>query len=204
MAFRHRERALPPQTGRKGVRGSVAYREMSDSIIAEAPYHKWLFITVNALLALFTLFVVGVICWHFAVPESRRVAGNEDKEIYYTLEFYDINGAMATAPAVGTSLIDPATGAVLGEITAVYAEPATTNAVIWQEGWHTLPENAVTSTLPLPAQIVSVTVRATVAYREGQGYTKNGMRLAMGESYTVLFSGTLANGVCTAMMKGDS
>lgn len=204
MAFQHREKLPSSPKARKGVRGSVAYREMSDSMMSDVQYSKWLLVTVNVVLALFTLAVVGIICWHFAVPATRRAAGYEDKEIYYTLEFYDISGAMATAPAVGTSLIDPATGAVLGEITAVYAEPATANAVVWQEGWQTLPENAVASTLPLPAQIVSVTVRATVAWHEGQGYTKNGVRLAMGESYTVCFSGTLASGVCTAMMKGDS
>ncbi|MBE6604646.1 MAG: hypothetical protein E7639_02945 [Ruminococcaceae bacterium] len=204
MALKKRERSLPSPEKGKGVRGSVAYRELSDSVISDVQYNKWLFITVNVVLVLFALAVTGIICWHFAVPDTRRSAGYEDKEIYYTLEFYDMSGAMATAPAVGTSLIDPATGAVLGEITAVYAEPATVNAVVWQDGWQTLPENAVTSTLPLPAQIVSVTVRATVAYKEGQGYTKNGVRLAMGEAYTVLFSGTLASGVCTAMLKGES
>jgi hypothetical protein len=167
-------------------------------------YTKGFFFAVNAALVLFALVVVGAICWHFAVPDARRVAGYEDREVQYTLTFYDINGAMASAPAVGTSLIDPVTGAVMGEITALYAEPATVTAQVWRDGWETMPENIPTSTVELSAKIVSITVCTKAAYREGEGYTKNGVRLAMGCSYTVCFAGTVADGVCTALIKGDA
>lgn len=204
MAFRRREKKHFSQKENQGVRGSVAYREMSDSYMNDAHYTRGFFFIVNAVLVLFALAVLGVICWHFAVPDASRAAGYEDREIQYTLTFYDINGAMASSPAVGTSLIDPATGAVLGEITALYAEPATVTAQVFRDEWQTMPENLPASTVELSAKIVTVTVCTKAAYREGQGYTKNGVRLAMGCSYTVSFAGTVASGICTALIKGDA
>ena len=196
MAFRYRSE-------NQGVRGSVDYRKMSDAYSNEGYYSKWVAVLVNLFVVLFAALIVFMVCWHFAVPEARRIAGSEDREIYYTLEFYDISGAMAASPAVGTSLLDPATGAVMGEIVSLYAAPATTSAVIYREEWQSVPQNAVPSTVELPVQIVTVTVRTTAAYSEGFGYTKNGVRLAMGATYTVSFSGTLASGVCTALTKGE-
>ena len=200
MAFHYRSSHLENQ----GVRGSVNYRKMSESYSNEGYYSKWIAVLVNAVLVLLAALIVLTVCRYFAVPEASRMAADEDREIYYTLEFYDISGAMAASPAVGTSMIDPATGAIMGEIVSLYAAPATTSAVIYREEWQSVPQNAVPSTVELPVQLVTVTVRTTAAYRDGLGYTKNGVRLAMGATYTVSFSGTLASGVCTALTKGES
>ena len=203
MAFYHKDKSRSLRNT-KGVRGGVAYRELSDNLLNDWQYAKWVFVAVNAVLALLSLLAIFVICRHFVLPDAQREAGREDTEIYYTLAFYDVDGVLATAPAVGTALIDPESGAVMGEITAISTEPATAGAVVWQEGWQTLPENAVPSTVELPYRIVSVTVCTTAAYREEQGYTKNGVRLATGATYTVSVSGTLTSGVCTALRKGES
>lgn len=178
-----------------GVRGSVAYRQLSDRNANYKNYPRWFFVTVNAILILLALAVLVSLVFFFALPRFLPT-GAARCELTCTLEFYDVNGAIASAPTLGTSLIDPKTGELIGEIVATEVRDQTLNAVIWQEGWETPPPDAVASELTMPAKIVSVTVRLTAEYRTDQGYIRDGVRIAVGESYMVSLAGIMANGTC--------
>ncbi|MBQ9803058.1 MAG: hypothetical protein IJW51_08335 [Clostridia bacterium] len=181
-----------------GVRGSVAYRQLSDRNANYKNYPRWFFITVNVILILLALAVVTTLVLTFALPRFLPTAA-ERRELTCTLEFYDISGAIGNAPTVGTSLIDPATGEPIGDIVATEVRAHTLSAVLWQEDWEQLPADAVASELTMPVSIVSVTVRLTAEYRAGQGYTRDGVRIAVGERYAVSLAGIVASGTCVLL-----
>ncbi len=181
---------------RKGVRGGVAYRNLSDSYQNDKNYPRGLYIGVNAVLSLFALAILlGLLAVFTPLGDLWKGLG-EEADIVYTLEFYDINGDLSAAPAEGTTLVDPQTGNALGEIVAITSRPyVLPSSFLRTEGQG--EGNSVLTT----AKIVSVTVALSARYEAGVGYTVHGMRIAKGLPYTVSFAGSVATGTCVSIEK---
>ena len=176
----------------QGVRGGVAYRELSDSYAGDKNYPRLLYVSVNTVLAVFaTAIVLGLLLIFTPLGELWRGTGSE-VELLYTLEFYDVNGDLTLESAAGTEVLDPATGKSLGRIVRVEKKP------------YVLPDSFLRSqeSTDSSAVIISVTVMLVANYEEDLGYTANGMRIAKGESYTVAFGDSMATGMCVSIEKG--
>ncbi|MBR2312721.1 MAG: hypothetical protein IKA46_05485 [Clostridia bacterium] len=188
-------RQRPSKSG-QGVRGNVAYRNLSDSYAGDKNYSRGLYIGVNAALAIFALAVLLLLLLIFTPLGDRWQALQDEAEILYTLEFYDVNGDLGAAPAQGTLLIDPKTGNTMGEIVAITSRPYTLPSSFLRGGETQAGESEHAS-----AKIVSVTVAICAEYEEGIGYSVSGTRIAKGGSYTVSFAGSLATGTCVSIEK---
>ena len=183
-----------PKNG-QGVRGGVAYRELSDSYASDKNYPRSLYIGVNVVLSLFAITVLlGLLLVFTPLGQLWQGVGAE-ADILYTLEFYDVNGDLSAAPAEGTTLIDPQTGKALGEIVQVTSRPYVMPSFALREG------TGEDSSLSTTAKIVSVTVSLCAHYEKGVGYTVHDMRIAKGLSYTVSFGGSVATGTCVSIEK---
>ncbi len=185
-----------PKSG-QGVRGGVAYRKLSDSYANDKNYPRWFFIGVNALLILLALALLALLLYAFTPLGDLFAIGEKRTEIVYTLELYDVDGALSSAPAIGTSLIDPQTGDVLGEITAMSTSILEVSAVVWQEEWEQLPQDATETTVTLPLKLVTVTVTATARYGADHCYRVAEHEIRVGDAYTVSLAGTVSAATCT-------
>ena len=200
MAYHHDQKSTfsrqgLPKNG-QGIRGSVAYRNLSESYASDKNYSRALYIGVNAALAVFALAVLLLLLLVFTPLGDTWHALHEEAEILYTIEFYDVNGDLSAAPAQGTLLIDPKTGNTMGEIVAITSRPYTLPSSFLRDG-----EAQVGGSEHASAKIVSLTVALCAEYEEGVGYSVNGMRIAKGGSYTVSFAGSLATGTCVSIEK---
>ena len=189
----------PLQKNAQGVRGSVAYRKLSDSYASEKNCPRALLIFVNTTLILLSLSLLSLLLLFFTPLGDMLAFGFEKVTVSYTLELYDVDGTLSSAPVVGTSLIDPATGEVLGEITAVSTRPCELSGVLWQEEWESLPSDAEAGEITLPVRVVSVTVKARARYREDRGYLVGDLALREGGVCTVSLGGTVSSATCIAV-----
>ncbi len=184
------------QKNAQGVRGSVAYRKLSDSYANEKNCPRTLLILVNATLVLLALSLLFLLLVFFTPIGDMLSLGFEKTEILYTLELYDVDGSLSSAPVVGTSLIAPQTGEVLGEITAVSTRPCEISGILWQEEWVSLPKDAQPEDLVLPVRVVTVTVKACARYREDRGYLIGDFALPLGGVCCVSLGGTVSSATC--------
>ena len=192
-------RSLPKNA--QGVRGSVAYRKLSDSYTSEKNCPPALLFGVNTALVLLALLLLAVLVVFLTPIGDILAIGYQKIDISYTLELYDVDGTISTAPAVGTSLIDPATGEALGEITAVNTRPHEIVGVRWEDDWTTLPENAEPEEITLPVRVVTVTVSARALYRKDKGYRVGDLTLSEASIYPVSLGGTVARATCLTIEK---
>ena len=191
-----------PKNG-QGVRGGVAYRKLSDSCANDKNYPRWFFIGINVLLILLACCLLALLLYLFTPLGDFFELDGERVEICYTLELYDVTGALATAPLQGAAVTLPETEAVLGEITAVCVRQAEIPVIEWQPEWEELPQDAPTTTLTYPARSVTVTVAATAKRGKDGSYRIGETRLTEGSSYRVLLGGTVAAAACTGIALGE-
>lgn len=182
-----------PKNG-QGVRGGVAYRRLSDSYANDKNYPRWLYAGVNGTLFLLALLLLLALLWIFTPIRDLLHFAEEKRTLSYTLEVYDATGDIAASSAVGTSLIDPETGETLGEITAAVARPTALSAALWRTGC-----DEADNVAPTPAKIVTLTVSLEAYYSEANGYSAGDIAIAEGRFYTVLFAGSVSEGVCILM-----
>lgn len=185
-----------PSKNTQGVRGNVAYRRLSESYIVEKSCPRALLLSVNTVLLLLTLLLLASLVVFLTPIGDALAIGYQKMDVLYTLELYDVDGTISTAPAVNTSLIDPVTGEVLGEITDVSSRPQEILGVWWEEDWITLPKDAEPEEITLPARVVTVTVKARALYRKGKGYRVGDLSLSEGASFTVSLGGAVASATC--------
>lgn len=188
-----------PKNG-QGVRGGVAYRKLSDSYANDKNYPHWFFVGINVLLILLALSLLAFLLYLFTPLGDFLELDGERVEICYTLEFYDVTGALATAPLQGAAVTLPETEAVLGEVRAVSVRQAEIPVIEWQPEWETLPQDAPTTTLTHPARLVTVTVAATATRGKDGSYRIGETVLAEGSSYRVSLGGTVAAAACTGLL----
>lgn len=190
-------RSLPKNA--QGVRGNVAYRKLSESYISEKNCPRALRLGVNAALLLLALLLLAVLLVFLTPIGDILAIGYQRIDVSYTLEIYDVDGTVSAAPAAGTSLIDPATGEVLGEIAAISTRPYEVTGVWWEESWITLPNEAESEEITLPVRVVTVSVNAQALYREDKGYRVGDLVLAEGATSVVSLGGTVARAVCLSV-----
>lgn len=191
-----------PKNG-QGVRGGVAYRKLSDSYANDKNYPHWFFIGINALLIVFALCLLAFLLYLFTPLGDFFELDGEHVEISYTLEFYDVTGALATAPLQGAAVTLPEAEMTLGEVAAVSVRQAEIPVVEWQPEWEKLPQDAPTTTLTQPARLVTVTVKATATRGKDGSYRIGETTLVAGTSYRVLLGGTVAVAACTGITLGE-
>ncbi len=185
---------------RTGVRGSVEYRRVSEQYAGQKSYPAALFAVVNVLLILLAAFIVLASAWVFTPLGEVWGVGRKERTVTMQLSFYDTSGALSAPALIGSSLFDATSNEVMGEIVDISARQFEKEVVVWQQGWDSLPQDAVTESIAYPVQIVTVTVRLTAEHRAGDGYyTAWGERLCVGGSYAVSFGGSLATGSCVAL-----
>lgn len=187
------------QKNAQGVRGSVAYRKLSDTHASEKNCPRALLVLVNTTLILLALSLLSLLLVFFTPVGDALSLGFERVEVSYTLELYDVDGTLSSAPLVGTSLIDPETGEVLGEIVAVSTRPCELSGVLWQEEWGSLPKDGEVEKITLPVRVVTVTVRASARYREDRGYFVGDFAFNEGGICSVSLGGTVSSATCLAV-----
>ncbi len=191
------------QKNGQGVRGGVAYRKLSDSYANDKNYPHWFFIGINVLMVFLALCLLALLLCLFTPLGDFLELDGERVQISYTLEFYDVTGALAAAPLQGAAVILPEADGVLGEVTAVCVRQAEIPVVEWQPEWEALPQDAPTTTLTQPARLVTVTVEATATRGKDGSYRIGEAELAAGASYRVLLGGTVAIAACTGIALGE-
>ena len=178
---------------------SFSYRHQPEGQSEKKQYPTWLFVAVNAVIALLLIATLTFLLLLFSDRQWLLEGMGEDVEIEYVLEFYDINGVIEALPLDGAELTDAENGKLLGRITAVSSRPYTVNAVQWQEEWEALPEGIAPQPQPEVGRIVSVTVKTAAQYRPSMGYFVKGVRVAGGDRYNVCFAGAVAQGLCVRL-----
>ena len=182
------------------MRGSVEYRLVSEQYAGQRNYPPALFALVNITLVLLSLLLLFAVLLAFTPLGKALMPRGKAEDVFLTLEFYDTSAALSAPALVGTALFDAESGEVIGEIVSISASPAQKDVILWQDAWEGIPEDAGTTSITYPVQIVTVTVRATVRYLEADGYyTPWGDRLFVGGGYAVRLGGSLVTGRLTAL-----
>lgn len=122
----------------------------------------------------------------------------EARTVTYTVEFKGVDKDAFASLRKGDTVVDKATGAVVGEVTdleprkyVVYTDVPT------DEKDETLDSHVVTKAeYPEEFTTVSVTITVTADYVAGVGYTVDGCRIAAGREYELNFPGCAGKGTC--------
>ena len=143
---------------------------------------RFALLLVNVLLLAVAVFFAYFLHALYA-PSVQEQAG-EGKMLLYVLEFSDKDGEFISRSAAGKAVTDAVTGTHLGTVVRVEKGDAAASRPIIEGMSDTAPKT------------VLVTVSLSATYFEGEGYRAGDIRIAMGSTYTVSITGSVATGIC--------
>lgn len=148
---------------------------------------KGKFNVVDGILVAIALVIVATMVIYL-VPGLLNVAA-EDTEITFTLEFKGIDSEFITNIKNGDTVHDSSKHYILGSVKSV--ENYAHTVLVYNEETKTANMKEVDG---LKDIIVTVTVKAI--YTEGQGYSVNGERIAVGRAYNISFPDFSGSAYC--------
>ncbi len=155
---------------------------------------------INVVDILIILVVVGVVGALVAGISFRDVIfgsqENESKTVEYVVLFSGIDENLADTIKMGDKVYSEDGSVYLGQISSE-VEVDDHYVVGYKDGAPTMK--------PYPGKVnLTVTVKVSADYSEGDGYSVDGNRIALGKSYLMRFSGLLAEGECINIGAGVS
>lgn len=149
-----------------------------------------------ALIVVFLCIVLVAI--EYFTSFSLLGLGDKTQLLEYTLELEGVDPDMAHSVAAGSRVLASSGYKDMGEVISVSEKPAVMYVYDPAEG------ALVARELPADAQgktpvTLYVTVRAEASYREGDGFSVNGVRISIGESISVSLDGLSGTGKCISI-----
>lgn len=161
---------------------------------------KWLFLVLDILLlaaivaAIFFLVVLLTPLNPFARDNTETVG------VLYTVEFANVDSDVfeLLSDAEGKSVVDAATGKVIGEVRMVDKRAYTfyTDVAV-KEG----DNYVVGKDTAMDKYTVTVTLYADAVYENGVGYTVDNSRVAVGRTYELHFPAYAGTGTCVTLVR---
>lgn len=145
---------------------------------------------VDFFVVLFVVLVLAASVAYFVPELTERFSSNGEVEITYVLEFRGVDDTFIANVLAGDKAYDGSQNFNIGTVKTVVAEAYTS-----LEYDNTLGE-AVMKEHPAKKTLV-ITITATAVYNEGEGYSINGKRIAVGGKYDVRFPGFSGTAYCT-------
>lgn len=165
-----------------------------------AKSRKWLFLVLDILLlaaivaAIFFLVVLLTPLNPFAKDNTETVG------VLYEVEFANVDGDVfeLLSDAEGKSVVDAATGKVIGEVRMVDKRPYSfyTDVAV-KEG----DNYVVGKETAMDKYTVTVTLYADAVYKSGVGYTVDNGRVAVGRTYELHFPSYAGTGTCVTLVR---
>ena len=149
---------------------------------------------VDVLLIIFVLAIV-LVAINIISPMSvlDRFFKNDEKTISYTVEFLGVDEDYVNKILENDTVVDSVSKHTLGKVAAVDNNAQYT----------TLEYNETDGSAVLAAHEgkynVIITVTASGEYKEGEGYSVNDRRIAVGEKMSLRFPNFAAEGYCIAL-----
>jgi hypothetical protein len=161
---------------------------------------KWLFLVLDILLLaaiVATIFFLVVLLTPLN-PFAKNHA--ETVDVLYAVEFSNVDGDVfeLLSSAEGQSVVDAATGKVIGEVRMVdkRAYSFYTDVAV-KEG----DNYVVGKETSMDKYTVTVTLSARAEYEEGVGYTVDNSRVAVGRTYELHFPSYAGSGTCVTLVR---
>ena len=145
---------------------------------------------VDFFVILFVLLVAAALVAYFLPEVTDRFSSNSEVEITYVLEFRGVDDMFIANIKGGDKVYDASQSFNMGKVKTVATESYTT-----LEYDNTLGE-AVMKDHPNLKTLV-ITVSASAIYTEGEGYSINGERIAVGGQYNIRFPNFTGTAYCT-------
>jgi hypothetical protein len=158
---------------------------------------RWLFLVVDILLLaaiLAAIFFLVVLLTPLDPFEGRN---REDRVVLYTLEITNVDAAALESLSEGDPVVDAKTGSTMGTVVSVdsRAYEFYTDMPTDKPDEH-LNSHVVIKDSRTDRYTVTVTVRASAQYREGEGYEVQSCRIAVGRVYELHFPAYAGKGAC--------
>ena len=159
---------------------------------------RWLFLLLDLLLLVFVVAAVFFLVVLLTPLELFGTPDTEEREITYTIELAGVERDRIAELRLGDTVTDADTGSVIGEVVKIDSRPYevyTETPEQREDGLFVVTKN----TYPDTFNTVTVTVRATVDYEVGVGYTAQDCRIATGRFYHLRFPAYAGEGVCVTL-----
>lgn len=168
---------------------------------ADAKKRRRLFVFLDILLLV--AIVAAVFFLILLLTPLNPFSGNKSEacEITYTIELADVDKEVYTLLQKGDTVTDAETGKVIGEIVTVdqreYAEYVFDQTESAREdGRYVMVKEPVAN-----RYTVTLTVRATAEYTEGEGFEVERCRIAVGRAYALHFPRYAGEGECITLKR---
>lgn len=152
-------------------------------------------VDVALIIVILCLVLVAV---EYFTSFSLFSIGSRTQVIEYTLEFEGVDYSMAQSVAVGKTVLSSSGHKRLGQVSTVNESTAVTYVYDPSTGALTARELPANSQGMTPVTL-RVTVKAEASYREGDGFSVNGVRISIGDSVGVSLDGFSGNGKCVSI-----
>ena len=151
---------------------------------------------VDFLIILIVLLLLGSVVYLFSpISLVRRLLAEEEKNIYYTVEFQGVDEEFIGKITENQMVVHSVSKNTMGTVTAVdYNTRYTELQFIENEG----EISGVLAEYPNRYNVV-VTVYCSSKYADGVGYSVNGQRIAVGEKLSLRFPDFAAEGYCIGL-----
>ena len=145
---------------------------------------------IDFFVILIMLLVVAALVVYFLPGITERFSTKGEVEITYVLEFRGVDDIFIANVQGGDNVYDAGQNFDMGKVKSVATEPYST-----LEYDSSLNEAIMKDHPELKTLIITVT--ASAIYTEGEGYSINGERIAVGGKYNVRFPNFTGTAYCT-------
>lgn len=158
----------------------------------ETKKSKFRFNIVDFILILFVLSAVVALILYFLPGVTSRLSHSGEVEITYVLEFRGVDDAFISNIQNGDKAYSAEQNFAMGNVKSVATGPYSTLEYDSASGGAIMKDHPKLKTL-------IVTITASALYTDGEGYSINGERIAVGEKYNVRFPNFVGSAYCTQL-----
>lgn len=159
---------------------------------------KGRFNVLDLIIIIVLIFAISI-ALILTIPKIRdRVQAGEKVRISYTVVFYNVDSSVFDQIASGQTLTDIVGGKILGMVSEPPETELSYSYVIEtnENGDNVLKKQEDS----MGKRNIIVTVEADARYSEGEGYTVDGYRIAVGKEMQIRFPNYTDTGYCTGII----
>ena len=145
---------------------------------------------VDFFVILFVVLVLVASVAYFVPELTERFGSNGEVEITYVLEFRGVDSEFIANVRADDKAYESSQNFAMGTVKSVVTETYTSLEYDNALGEAVLKDHPAKKTLV-------ITITSTAVYTEGEGYSINGERIAVGAQYNVRFPGFVGTAYCT-------
>ena len=145
---------------------------------------------IDFFVALIVLLAVAALIVYFLPGATERFSSNSEVEITYVLEFRGIDEAFIANIHGGDSVYNASQNFDMGTVKSVAIESYSVLEYDASSGEGVMKEHPTLKT-------IVITISSSAIYTDGEGYSINGERIAVGGKYSVRFSDFAGTAYCT-------